>query len=42
MQSDEKKLKKNYGPNAALVIRHVSGVDWDWGMEVENIKNMLA
>jgi hypothetical protein len=38
----QKKLKKNYGPNTALVMRHVSGVDWDWYMEVENIKNMLA
>lgn len=38
----QKKLKKNYGPNTALIIRHVSGVDWDWGVEVDNIKSMLA
>ena len=25
----QKKLKKNYGPNTALVIRHASGIDWD-------------
>jgi len=38
----QKKLKKNYGPNTALVIRHASGVDWDWDMVIENIKNMLV
>jgi hypothetical protein len=38
----QKKLKKNYGPNTALVIRHVSGVDWGWDAVVENIKNILV
>ncbi len=41
MRQIRKKLKKNYAPNTALVIRHVSGVDWDWDMEIENIKDML-
>jgi hypothetical protein len=36
------KTKKNYGCNTALIIRHASGIDWDWDMDVENIKNMLA
>lgn len=42
MRQIQKKLKKNYGPNTALVIRHVSGIDWDWDMEAENIKDMLT
>ena len=26
----QSKLDKDYGPNIALVVRHVSGVDWNW------------
>lgn len=35
------KLNKDYGPNAALVIRDCSRLDWDWDIVTDQIKNML-
>ena len=35
------KLKKDYGPDVALVIRDSSPVSWDWEMVLDQIKNML-
>jgi hypothetical protein len=35
------KLKKDYGPNAALIIRDVSPVCWDWDMVLDQIKSMI-
>jgi len=35
------KLKKDYGPNTALVIRDTSGVDWDWDFVMDDIKSQL-
>jgi hypothetical protein len=37
----EKKLTKRYGPNTALVVRDTSGVDWDWDLVVDAIKDRL-
>jgi hypothetical protein len=37
----EKKLIKRYGPNTALVVRDTSGVDWDWDLVVDTIKDRL-
>ena len=37
-----KKLMKRYGPNTALVVRDISGVDWDWSLEVDAIKKRIA
>lgn len=37
----QKKLQKDYGPNAALVIRDSSPVCWDWDLVADQIKNML-
>jgi hypothetical protein len=25
-----KKINKSYGMNVALIVQHVSGIDWDW------------
>lgn len=36
-----KKLLKRYGSNTALVVRDVSGVDWDWDIVIEDLKNEL-
>ena len=35
------KLLKRYGPNTALVVRDTSGVDWEWDVNVEELKNKL-
>ena len=35
------KLKKDYGANAALVIRDASPVGWDWDMVIDQIKSQL-
>lgn len=37
----EKKLSKRYGSNASLVVRDTSGVDWDWDIVVDAIKDRL-
>ena len=37
----EKKLSKRYGPNTALVVRDTSGVDWDWDLVGDAIKDRL-
>jgi len=36
------KLKKDYGSNAALVIRDTSPVCWDWELVIDDIRQMLA
>lgn len=36
------KLKKDYGSNAALVIRDTSPVCWDWELVIDDINRMLA
>ena len=36
------KLKKDYGTNAALVIRDASPVGWDWDMVIDQIKSYLS
>lgn len=33
-----KKLLKSYGPNTALVVRDTSGVDWNWELVIEELK----
>ncbi len=38
----EPKLKKDYGPNAALVIRDTSRLDWDWALVADQIKRNLC
>jgi hypothetical protein len=38
----QSKFKKDYGPNAALVIRDTSPVDWDWDMVIDQIKPQLS
>nr|MBN2276980.1 hypothetical protein [candidate division Zixibacteria bacterium] len=35
------KLDKHYGPNTALVVRHVSGIPWNWDNVIDSIKNSL-
>lgn len=37
----ESKLKNDYGPNAALVVRDTSGVDWDWDFVIPTIRSRL-
>jgi len=37
----EKKLSKRYGPNTALVVRDTSGVNWDWALAVDAIKDRI-
>ncbi len=37
----EPKLKKDYGSNVALVIRHVSGIFWKWHLIEDQIKERL-
>jgi hypothetical protein len=36
------KFKMRYGPHTALVIRDSSGVDWDWDLEIPEIRRQLA
>lgn len=35
------KLEKRYGSHTALVIRDISGVDWDWGFEIPDLQRKL-
>lgn len=35
----KEKTSKRYGENVALVVRHVSGVDWDFEQELESIRD---
>jgi hypothetical protein len=37
----ESKLKNDYGPNAALVVRDSSGVDWNWDVAIPAIRSRL-
>ena len=37
----QSKLSKDYGSNAALVVRDSSPLDWDWNLVTDQIKNML-
>ena len=34
-------MKNDYGPNAALVVRDSSGVDWDWDDVIPSIRSRL-
>lgn len=36
------KFRMRYGTHTALVIRDCSGVDWDWDLELPNIRVELA
>jgi hypothetical protein len=35
------KLTKDYGPNAALIVRSVSGVDWSWGSIAPQLRERI-
>lgn len=35
------KMNKRYGPNTALVVRDTSGVDWDWNLVSDTVKQLL-
>jgi hypothetical protein len=35
------KMDKRYGQNTALVVRDISGVDWDWDLVVDDIRQGL-
>lgn len=35
-----KKLVNSYGQNTALVVRDTSGVDWNWDIVIEELKEM--
>jgi hypothetical protein len=35
------KMNKRYGPNTALVVRDTSGVDWDWDLVADTVKESL-
>lgn len=35
------KLRNDYGPNVALVVRDTSGVDWDWDPVIPAIRSRL-
>jgi hypothetical protein len=37
----ESKLKNDYGPNTALVVRDSSGVDWDWDVVTPTIRSRI-
>lgn len=37
----QKKLKKDYGPNTALVVRSASGITWDWDLVVDDLRELL-
>jgi hypothetical protein len=41
MERIRRKLRSDYGPNTALVIRDTSRLDWDWDVVVEDVKNTL-
>lgn len=36
------KFKMRYGPHTALVIRDSSGVNWDWDLEIPDIRQELG
>lgn len=36
------KMKKDYGPNAALVVRDSSGVNWDWDDVIPSLCSRLG
>ena len=36
-----KKLCRHYGSSAALVVRDASGIDWNWGLVVDDLKTQL-
>jgi hypothetical protein len=38
----QSKMANDYGPNAALVVRDSSGVDWDWEDVIPAIRSRLA
>ena len=38
----ESKLNNDYGPNAALVVRDSSGVDWDWDLIIPVVRSRLG
>lgn len=35
------KMKNDYGPNAALIVRDSSGGDWDWDLVIPAIRSRL-
>lgn len=37
----QKKLKKDYGPNAALVVRDTSGLPWSWDVVLKDLATSL-
>ncbi len=37
----EKKIRKRYGKNVALVVRHISGVNWDFEQELDTIRKSI-
>jgi len=41
MSRIQRKLKKDYGSNVALVVRDSSPLDWNWDLVANQIKNML-
>ena len=41
IQRIKEKFKKDYGTNTALVVRDTSRLEWDWNMEINNIRNRL-
>ena len=34
-------MNKRFGPNTALVVRDTSGVDWDWDLVADTVKQSL-
>ncbi len=38
----KKKINKSYGMNVALIVRHVSGIDWDWEPCLEYIQASIG
>lgn len=38
----QNKARRSYGANTALVIRDTSGVDWDWGDVLPNIRERIG
>jgi hypothetical protein len=34
-------MNKRYGPNTVLVVRDTSGVDWDWNLVSDTVKQLL-
>jgi len=37
----KRKLLNSYGPNTALVVRDVSGVDWEWDLAIDEVVEKL-